>query len=573
MLSPRKILYPQLVQPILPPPAPPVDGWVQPLSQPVLPRPITQPEASGWPPLPMPGTDDIRVVTVSHVVPFERTMQYPSLIEPVQFTTPETITVDKWLAPLSEPTRRRGQPTFEQESLFFVGSDTARDARWFTPLSEPVRWRGLLPANQPYYAFVKAAPFEEAVSIDKWQQPLAEPVRLPLRLSTANQPYLSFVKADPFPEAVTADRWFQPLSEPIRIKGALAAHQQATFFVGSDSARDAWWFSPLSEPVRRKPTIQPDAAVWAYFAPAGEVVTIDKWFAPASEPVRRPSDVAARPSFFEPPTDLTIRLEWFTPFSEPVRWKGLRPHHQQALAFHPTPVTVAGYHWFQPLSEPVRWRGNHPSRLPPLSLHPNPVTVAAYHWQQPLSQPVRRIPFTAHQHPALSFHPTPITVAAYQWQQPLSEPVRRKPTVHPDALAWSTFVPAPKTDWIAPLSEPRRFPRRAVEFPALHWSYYTPPSTEVVTVDKYFQWFAEPVRFRRGTPVYLQPYAYFVKAAPFGENITPDKWFSPLSVPRTLSKPGLLTANQPVLAFVDFSVPVATIFSEYIIRARRRGRR
>lgn len=81
--------------------------------------------------------------------------QYQSLFEPVKFTADvETVTLDKWYLPLSEPVRDRPQPLRTTYS-FFTELDLAVEVitldKWYLPLSEPVRRPR--PLNQATYSF------------------------------------------------------------------------------------------------------------------------------------------------------------------------------------------------------------------------------------------------------------------------------------------------------------------------------------------------------------------------------------------------------------------------------------
>src|SRR4051794_4324846 len=56
----------------------------------------------------------------------------------------------------------------------------------------------------------------EAVTLDRWQQPPAQPT---LRVKNTGWRQASFfAPASPFAESVTADRWVQPLSQPTLAK-------------------------------------------------------------------------------------------------------------------------------------------------------------------------------------------------------------------------------------------------------------------------------------------------------------------------------------------------------------------
>ena len=268
-----------------------LDRWLQRLAEPVLRRPVVQPVATSWPPYVAPAA--------------------------------ETITVDKWYAPLSQgPRARLGLGAVLQRFLAFAQPEDVSVSRWLVPLAEPGR-RARPVADQQEQALVKAAPFAETVSLDRWALPLSEPQRQRLGLRAGQQqarafwPYplpnvdapvgfygvypdrapgramavaqqraLAFVKAAPFAESITADRWAQPPSQPTRRIASVAGHQAvaapASVVVASP---DRWWQAFSAPPVARR--TQPAALPFvAVVATAGETVTLDKWHAASALPVR-----------------------------------------------------------------------------------------------------------------------------------------------------------------------------------------------------------------------------------------------------------------------------------------------
>lgn len=223
---------------------------------------------------------------------------YPSRFDPVQVTAaPETVTVDKWYAPLVDPQRSRlGLPTQEQQSAAYVGAAPFAEAvspdRFHFQHSEPVRRKGLAVSEQQAVAFIGTSPFAESVTIDRWQQPFTEPVRYRIGLPVREQQATIYIGASPFAETVSADRWHQPTSQPTIAK--------------------------------RK--VQPDGVSYSYYvAPSSEVVTVDKWF---------------------------------REFSTPVHFRaGLPVPEQQSFAFvkaSPFAETVSADRWVQETSQPTR---------------------------------------------------------------------------------------------------------------------------------------------------------------------------------------------------------------------------
>jgi hypothetical protein len=518
-----------------------------------------------------------------------------------------------WFAPLGLPVRTRVLPTSEHPALALGLSDAARDNRWFSALAEPVRRRGLAPGSNPYLSFVKAAPFAESVSIDKWQQPLSEPKRFPKVGTTFEQPYAYFVKAAPFPETVSADRWQQPLSEPVRRRGYPTQAQDELSFVGSDVATDAarWFFYPLSEPSRRRgySTSAQDELSFV----GSDIATDTRWFAPLSEPTRakKLTDFPSLSwSYLTPTAGETVTVDkYYNWLAEPVRARsGLPAYDQQVLAFvkaDPFPEAISIDRWLRPLSEPKRFPAALSGAAQPylafVEAAPFAEAVSIDKWLLPLGEPTRRIRFAEYPpwFPAAYYFPAnpDITVEKWyaalreptrlrllptgeqpffafvkaapfaeavsvdRWQQALSEPSRRKQ----GAQLYVRF-PFVGTDtatdarWFSPLSIPTRRKPTAVQPDGLIWSKFT-PAGELITLDKWFAALREPVLPRRGLPTREQPFLSFVKAAPFAETTFITKWFQPLSLPTRRKVSFVL---YPALSFVKappFGAATPPVFS------------
>lgn len=99
------------------------------------------------------------------------------------------------------------------EVLSTEGENITLD-KWFRPPSEPVR-------VSPNFNWITAGdfkfePFTVTPPIDRWAQPIAQPV-LDIRRQQQTYPFFFF---DPFPivsvEEITLDKWFVQASEPVR---------------------------------------------------------------------------------------------------------------------------------------------------------------------------------------------------------------------------------------------------------------------------------------------------------------------------------------------------------------------
>ncbi len=414
------------------------DRWVQPFSQPTLrkgPNAALQAPALSWgysTPIGGTGTDDVRFSASQTIVPYEQTLLYQSIAQPVQFATAETITVDKWLAPFSTPVRAVTRPA--PEELFFVGSDTARDNRWLALFSEPVRRK---PTVQP--DALAWAPFTQAPKTD-WIGPFSDPTR---RKPTVH------------PDAVT----FHPF--PFTVEGY-------------------GWRAPFSEPARRQVRIQPDAQSWSYFTPAPtEVVTVDKWFSAFAEQARIKVGLGAhlqKPVTLDPFPITVEAYRWQQPFSEPVRIRRTAEFPALSYSYFVAVVeTVTVDKWHQSLSQPTLRKA---AVYPAVAFHPFPVTVAEYRWQQPLSEPTRR---KADNQPAALYWSGFTPALSTGWIPPLSQPTYRIRFAEYPAVSWSTYTPIAfpgnatslQVDFFNQLQQPRRVTSVA-SLPAFTWGYSTP---------------------------------------------------------------------------------------------------
>ncbi len=299
------------------------------------------------------------------------------------------------------------------------------------------------------------------------------------------------------PETTTVDRWFQPLSEPVRrsagILAAAALLASGAVFVAEPSDFPAppetitldKWFVELS-----RPTLPPlprqaagEAAPPAFFGP--EVTSLDKWFQPFSEPVRvkPPLPIAAYPSTWDDPDALTqpeaTSLDkWYMPLSEPVL---PLPPRQIAGESSPTgfPSFLTGpgpfaIEWWTPLSEPVLPRSSHAAIVASGENHANEIlptpgieTITLDKWFQPLSEPVRTTPpLSVGAMPSFEMDADSLTrpeaTTLDKWFIPFSEPVREGPAriAHlysgpiDDVNIWPSPEVVTLDKWYMPLSLP-----------------------------------------------------------------------------------------------------------------------
>lgn len=443
-------------------------------------------------------------------------------------STPETITEDKWHQPLSEPTRRLGLSAalIVASGAFYIGAAPFNEAvsadRFVQPISQPQLVKRGLPTNeQQSVAFVPFIASAETITTDKWYRPLSEPVRVRVSVNVASQQATAYIGADPFPERVTADRWAQPLSQPTYAKPRI--QPPAVAFSGHVEVTQ--WYVAFTEPQRSRlglPVREQQSVAYIGASPFPETVSADRWAYPTSQPTY------AKPRI--QPDAVSYGLgevvnpdKWFVPLSEPQRTRPrLGTPSQQSVAYigaSPFAETVTADRWAQPLSTPTLAK----RKVQPDSVSyayfvaPSTETVTVDKWYVELSSPVRqRIGLAAFQQQAVAYigaAPFNESVTADRWAQPLSEPQRARiglPVREQQSTAYIGAAPFPET----------------------------------VSADRFVQPLSQPTYAIRKT----QPDAAVFT---FAEAVTADRWAQPLSVPYFGKR--LLTAEQQSVAYVGFS--------------------
>jgi hypothetical protein len=526
-----------------------LDKWQSRFSEPTR-KVAAQQFLSAWLPQPISGAGDVAISSTNVVVPYQRSLLYPSLADAIVTTAAETITTDKWQVPLSQPIRPRAQTG--QPSFYFVKSEDVSADRWLQSLSLPTRSRLF---NHSQSIIVKADPFAESVSIDKWEQPLSEPKRFAKNLNAHQQPYAYFVKVDPFPETVSADRWQQPLSEPTRRRGYPIQAQDELSFVGSDTATDARWFTPLSDPTRRKPIAEFPVLSWSEFTPAAtEVVTLDKYFSWLTEPRRFPRELASHQqpyaSFVQasPFAEAVSIDRWLRPLSDPTRRARVPDHPSLSLALS---ELVSADRWLRPLSDPTRRTrfAEYPSLSYAFVVAAPTETITLDKWIAELSRPILRKGLPAFEHPSFFFAqaaPFAEFVSVDRWQQPLSDPTRRIRFAEYPALSY-VLAPTYGSGDVFFVSSNNVVPyQRTLLYQSLTEALFF--VAETITLDKWMAEFSRPT-LRKGPPAFEQPYFSLVKSAPFPETVSIDRWQQPLSVPTRRMR----FAEHPSLSYLRFA--------------------
>jgi hypothetical protein len=482
------------------------------------------------------GTGIVTPVTDSVGIQFKERRQYQALAY-VPFVATETVTVDKWVYPWTEPVRKRAGLIAAAQQVFTADTAAIPVSQlepWFQPLSEPVRQKpGLRASLQP----VQPAPvLDNDTQIiqtfeSRWHYAWSEPVRT-RRFQTAQQQSAAFIGPS---EIVTVDKWVYPWTDPVRQKPGLRASLQQSLTATTldpdtqlTNGFESRWHYAWSEPVRfnRLATAQQPF----YAAPATAVfesITVDKWIYPWTEPVRQKPGLKAglqqafTATTLNPDTQIINGFEsrWHYAWSEPVRFRRLATAQQVSHTEPPTSVfeVVTIDKWFAQWREPVRQKPGLGTSLQ--QAYADPAFVAAT--PQPGTGIVTPVTDSVgvqfrerRQYQALAYSPffTAETITPDKWAYPWSEPVRQKPGIR--AALQQAFIATtlnPETQiingfesrWHYPWSEPVRTRRLAVA----QYPFITQPTTsvfETVTVDKWTYPWSEPVRQKPGQRASLQ---------------------------------------------------------------------
>lgn len=492
-------------------------------------------------------------------------------------SAPETITEDKWHQPLSLPTLRSSLAVAlivasgAVISPFGLTQAEAVTAdRWVQPFSAPqtLAKRGLPVNEQQSFAFVPVVSTAEDVTLDKWFSPLREPVRVRVSIDVNKQQVFAFVANDPIADTNTG-KWFAPLSEPSVKQARPVAFQQSLALGLSDpiaSTDTGKWYAPLASPTRRAPF-----QAQALFFAQPEDVTVAKWLAPFSEPVRRGGLGAAQQqaaAFYPGPVVAaeTVTVDkWFSPFAETQRQKIGLAVYQQDPTFYveaaPFAETTTVDRWFAPLGEPnAKQRRGLPASEQLSFAFAQPEDVTVSRWLRPLDEPTRRRGLNAAQQQTAALveaSPFPETVSIDRWLQPLSEPQRSRLSVSAHSQQAFAFWPYPLPNFNAPIGVYAIYPDRidrktflASEQQAIAF-VRAAPFAETVSIDRWLTALSEPMR--------RKPFNVGVAVAPIDVPASIG-WFAPLDTPRRTPRP---VPQQLELAF--YPAPVVVVIETITI--------
>jgi hypothetical protein len=510
---PKWIIYQTDTRPLVFAETVTVDKWVYPWSAPVRAKPGLAAQLQQF--LAAPPFEDTQEPGATYESPWhqpwaEPVRQKPGLSAQLQqfFTEvlePNTQIIQgfesRWHYAWSEPVRVRQLATAQQSTtvLGVPSFETVTVDKWVYPWSDPVRSKPGLAAS--LQQFLAAPPFEDtqepgATNESPWHYPWSEPVRQRAGLPAQLQQFIAGPSFENTlePGATYESPWHQPWSEPVRTRQLAVAQQQSLAFQLEPNTQiiqgfESRWHYAWSEPVRVRQLPTAEQSTTVLGVPSFEVVTVDKWIYPWIDPVRSKSGLGAALQQFiaqtvlEPNTQIIQGFEsrWHYAWSEPVRVKPQVPAAQQQAYAAPVSVTetITVDKWVYPWRDPVKVKPQLPVSQ-----------------QQFLAADTAVIP-TSNLEP---------------WFAPLSDPVRQKPGLGPhlqQSLIATTLEPNTQiiqgfeSRWHYAWSEPVRTRQLAT---AQQQSHTEPPTSvfEVVTIDKWFAPFREPVRDKIGLKASLQ---------------------------------------------------------------------
>lgn len=612
-----------------------VDRWLVPLSPPsvmgkTLPTADALP-ALAWSTMTPPSVGPGGPVPATSVLqPSRGGFQYQARFEPVPQAR-ETVSVDRWLVPLSMPIFRR--PTMAAAPALFWSTFTpsvvvtVTVASWVSPFSDPIRAAPRAYLVPPPTGPPNTAP--ETTTLDRWLSPLSLPTPPKGGLAAARQQ----AHTEPvslLAETTTVDRWHVPLSLPVRQQPRVhlapppaAPPFQPSTAPGADGpvpstavlqpSRGGFQYQAWTKPVlplAGTPTVP--TQVYPPFAlplpprvlpkplhpPYTAPILVPDTPVPGpdgpvpSAPVLQPSRLGFQyQARFEPVPQLreaTTLDRWYQPLSLPTPPKRALSAAQQQARIEPLPQakeTVSIDRWLVPLSVPsVLARAGltaaqQQAHTEPVSLSPETTTLDR--WFAPLALPVWQKPALKAANQQAFFipllpQPAPALVQTYP---PLALPTppraglgAAQQQAHTEPVSVAQEITS-LDRWYAPLALP---PWRAPFPPAQQQAHTEPVSLapETTTLDRWFVRFPDFAR-KPGLAVTLQS----VHTEPLSEDpetLTLDKWFAPFSRPifvRRVQQPPALTwstfaAEAPTPSIMGWHVPLSLPLPPPIYRQR-----
>jgi hypothetical protein len=417
---------------------------------------------------------------------YDRSVQYKQKVDVIS-TAGETIGLEKWYAPTSQPTYKRALHPSYSTTFYTV---------------------------DPY-----ALTVQPPISIGTW----AYLPMLPTRRTDQRNAYPSTV-VDPYiltqKEDIKVNKWFAPPSQPTYRK-MLPASQQTVFSISpyaltqaESVSADKWFYQPQI-PVRTK-YYRDAPQTFVSVVVTTETITPDKWFAEASRPTLRKELKSAlhqpftTDSYGQTQPEVTSLDKWFAEASRPTYRKGLPAQAHQFFTIDTKAITLAEGvsidKWGQPPSQPTYRRGLRATDNPHLSIDSSLLT-------------------------------TPEAVSPDKWFYGPQTPQRKMPKDSPQSFV--AVVAAGETvtidKWFAEASRPGYRKTQPTIYPVVDPSILTTP--EVTAVEKWLGNQAIPPKRIIAVNDAGSLFLFTPAAAP--ETITPDKWYAAASEPMLRKVPNV----------------------------------
>jgi hypothetical protein len=387
----------------------------------------------------------------------------------------ETITIDKWFEPVSQPTY---QPRRSEQGQSVTDPNLLTQKEQVTISKFKPAYPDWLPRPYPLDLFTVPGHQQAFAYIhgyeDHWHPNYPSSLPRPYPAAT----YIASGATGPFvfaaaAEVVTLDKWGQPSLQPsLRRRTGVCS---GSVFVGGEVISLDKWFEPPSQPLfvpSRIASFAPEPSIVQVVA-AAETITIDKWFEPVSQPTYQPRRNEPGQSVTDAKSltqQETVSIDRFGP-TYPV-WNA-RPYPRATY-------TASGGIYITPIE-----------------------LILLDKWGQPASQPTYQVKRSAElgqsvNDPKLLTQKETVSVDKFKSTYPDSFPRPFSPAYltsgysSPFVVA-ATVVPGSIDAWGQPSSQ--SFLRRRTGVSS--GSAFVGPSTavvEVITIDKWWHEQPDPVR-------------------------------------------------------------------------------
>jgi hypothetical protein len=174
---------------------------------------------------------------------------------------------------------------------------------------------------------------------------------------------------------------------------------------------------------------------------------------------------------------------WVQPASQPVRRVRMgQPSGAIGVFLQSTPEIVTADKWLQPPSQPTRRASPQQAggAVGPFVQNTSPEVITLDKWFQPAAQPVIRRPTQQPNGASAPLSQSPEAVSLDRWAQPTNQPTRRRPTQQPSgsfAAIVTTGEVVMLDKWFQPASQPvRRVPLYAALAPGFVTQYVQIPN-------------------------------------------------------------------------------------------------